>query len=225
MLDHAGDTIRAAYIAGSLLPSHDVSALGKLDFVVVQELFETGTTVFADVVFPAASFAEVDGTFTNNGGLVQRVRKSIDPVHQSMADWMITARLANELGVDFGFERSASTVFREIAERIPAYEGLRYPLLKDESQPVQVKHAQAPQHDLSEALESIRKGSGGQEDAAKTQATPPVGHELFKPGALISKTPQIELLAAGNPTPETFAISPLYQITIDDGLKREPVPA
>ena len=226
LLDHAGDTIRAAYIAGSLLPSHDVSALGKLDFVVVQELFETGTTVFADVVFPAASFAEVDGTFTNPGGLVQRVRKSIEPVHQSMADWMITARLANELGVDFGFERSASTVFREIAERIPTYEGLRYPLLKDESQPVQVKHAMAPQHDLSESLATIRKGSGGlKDDAAKTHATPPVGHELFKPGTLISKTPQIELLAAGNPTPETFAISPLYQITISEDLKREPVPA
>jgi predicted molibdopterin-dependent oxidoreductase YjgC len=61
------------------------------DFVVVQELFETETTAFADVVFPAASFAEVDGTFTNNAGNVQRVRKAIDPLHQSKPDWMITA--------------------------------------------------------------------------------------------------------------------------------------
>ena len=58
-----------------------------------------------------------------------------------------------------------------------------------------------------------------------TQVTPSVGHELFKAGKLISKTPQMELLAAGNPVPETFAISPLYQITIDKDLKREPAVA
>jgi NADH-quinone oxidoreductase subunit G len=226
LLDAAGDTIRSAYIAGSLLREHDLEALARMDFVVVQELFETQTTALADVVLPAASFAEVDGTFTNSGGLVQRVRKSIEPVHQSLADWVITARLAKELGVDFGFERSASAVFHEIAERIPAYEGLRYPALKDESQPVQVKHAIAREHDLSGELEAIRAGlSRVAEKPERIQGTPPVGHELFRPGTLISKTPQIELLAAGNPTPETFAISPLYQITIDDGLKREAVPA
>jgi NADH dehydrogenase/NADH:ubiquinone oxidoreductase subunit G len=226
LLDAAGDTTRSAYIAGSLLREHDLEALARMDFVVVQELFETQTTALADVVLPAASFAEVDGTFTNSGGLVQRVRKSIEPVHQSLADWVITARLAKELGVDFGFERSASAVFHEIAERIPAYEGLRYPALKDESQPVQVKHAIAPEHDLSGELEAIRAGlSRVAEKPERIQGTPPVGHELFRPGTLISKTPQIELLAAGNPTPETFAISPLYQITIDDGLKREAVPA
>ncbi len=98
MLDDAGDEIRAIYIAGSFLPQQltgrEVS-LGKLDFLVVQELFETDTTAFADVVLPAASFAEVDGTFTNNDGFVQRVRQSIPPVNQAMADWIITARLAD----------------------------------------------------------------------------------------------------------------------------------
>src|SRR2546427_7264934 len=132
LLDGAGESIRAMYLAGSFLPAHlrqPEAALGKLDLFIVQELFETDTTRFADVVFPAASFAEVDGTFTNNDGFVQRVRKSIEPVHQSKADWMITAQLAKELGVDLDFEMSASAVFREIAERIPAYASLRYPLL------------------------------------------------------------------------------------------------
>ena len=55
--------------------------------------------------------------------------------------------------------------------------------------------------------------------------TPAVGHELFKPGTLMSKTPQMHLLAAGNPVPESFLISPLYQITVDEGLKREPAMA
>ncbi len=226
MLNGAGNSVQAAYLAGSLLPSQDVSALSKLDFVVVQELFETETTAFADVVFPAASFAEVDGTFTNNGGLVQRVRQSIEPVHQSLADWMITARLAKEMGVDFGFERSAPAVFREIAERVPGYEGLRYPMLKDESQPVQVKHAIAEKRDLTNETASVRTSVEALPDQGeKYHETPAVGHELFKPGTLISKTPQIQLLAAGNPEPESFLISPLYQITIDDGLKRETVTA
>jgi anaerobic selenocysteine-containing dehydrogenase len=224
VLSQAGDSVRAAYIAGSLPSSTDIDALGKLDFVVVQELFETETTAFADVVFPAASFAEVDGTFTNSGGLVQRVRQSIEPVHQSVADWMIAARLAKELGVDFGFERSAPAVFREIAERIPAYAGLRYPLLKDEHNPVQVKHPRLRQRDLSSELNAIRQAVESLPDQGeRSQATPAVGHELFKPGTLISKTPQIQLLAAGNPEPESFLISPLYQITIDESLKPETV--
>jgi NADH-quinone oxidoreductase subunit G len=219
------DGIRAAYIGGSLAP-HNLDVLGRMDFVVVQELFETDTTAFADVVFPAASFAEVDGTFTNNSGLVQRVRKSVEPVHQSMADWMILGRLAKEVGVDFGFERSASAVFREIADRIPAYAGLRYPDLKDESHPVQVKHAIAPERDLASEIETVRRSVEAMADKGeKVHGTPAVGHELFKPGTLISKTPQIGLLAAGNPTPETFAISPLYQITVDGNLKRETVGA
>jgi len=223
VLSHGGQEIRAAYIAGSLLPAHDVDALNRMDFVAVQELFETDTTACADVVFPAASFAEVDGTFTNNGGLVQRVRQSIEPVHQSMADWMIAARLAKELGVDFGFERSASAVFREIAERVPAYAGLRYPALKDESEPVQVKHAVAAQQDLKDETDSVRRSVEALSDnGAKTLETPAVGHELFKLGTLMRKTPQIQLLAAGNPEPESFLISPLYQITVDDSLKREP---
>ena len=51
-----------------------------------------------------------------------------------------------------------------------------------------------------------------------------MGHELFKIGTLTDKVPQFHLLAAGNPEPETFRISPLYQITVDADLRREVVP-
>ena len=226
LLDGAGESIRVMYVAGSFLPAHLralEAARDKVDLLIVQELFETETVALADVVFPAASFAEVDGTFTNNDGFVQRVRKSIEPVHQSRADWTITARLAKELGVDFGFEMSASAVFREISERVPAYANLRYPLLKDESTPVQVKHAIAPQRDLSNEIAVIRRAVETMDESSeKIEQTPLVGHELFKIGALTDKVPQFHLLAAGNPKPETFRISPLYQITIDGSLKREP---
>jgi NADH-quinone oxidoreductase subunit G len=225
MLEAAGEAIRAIYIAGSFLPEHlrgREEALGKLDFLVVQELFETDTTAFADVVLPAASFAEIDGTYTNNDGFVQRVRQSIAPVNQAKADWMITAQLAAELGMDFGFQLSSSAVFNEISARVPAYAGLRYPVLKDESHPVQAKYALAEQRDLGPELDTLRESVQALPDhGKKPSVTPEVGHELFRIGTLTDKVPQFHLLAAGNPRPETLRVSPLYQITVDDKLRSE----
>ena len=223
ILDNCGSSIKALYVAGSFLPQQldrREDALSKLDFLVVQELFQNATTEFADVVLPAASYAEVDGTFTNNDGFVQRVRQSIDPLHQAKPDWVITAQLAKELGVDFGFELSASAVFREIAEKVPAYAGMRYPLLKDETKPVQAKHSVTTGKDVSAATEALRKrvdalsGSG-----EKLSTSIDVGHELFKIGTLTDKVPQFHLLASGNPRPETTRVSPLYQITVDASIK------
>ncbi len=227
------EAVRALIVAGEpMLPrvgGSSEDAVPNREFLVLWELFVSEVSEYArqaDVILPAASFAEMDGTFTNNDGLVQRVRQSIEPVHQALPDWVIAARLANELGVDFGFGRSASGVFREIADRVPAYEGLRYPILKDESKPAQAKHAISARRDVAHEIESIRRSVEAMpEGGEKVRETPAVGHELFKLGALMSKTPQIGLLAAGNPTPETFAISPLYQITVDGNLKRETVEA
>jgi NADH-quinone oxidoreductase subunit G len=224
MLDAAGGEVRAMYVAGSFLPAHlegREDALARLDFLAVQELFLTETAQQADVVFPAASFAEVDGTFTNNDGLVQRVRQSIPPVHQAKPDWAITSQLASALGADLGFQMSSPTIFLDIAKNVPAYEGLRYPLLKDESKPVQAGHQLAGARDVSAQLELLRRAVAEMPDGGeKTTGTPPVGHELFKLGVLTSKVPQFHLLAAGNPEPETVLVSPLYQITIDDTLRR-----
>ena len=229
VLEAAGSSIRALYLAGNFLPRHyrdHEDALAKLDFLVVQELFETEAVNFADVVFPAASFAEVEGTFTNNDGFVQRVRPSIPTLHQAKPDWMITAQLANELGVDFGFEMSASAVFREIAEKTPAYSGMRYPVLKDETRPIQAKHEVVRKQDLGKQMTTLRQkmeSMSGQGE--KLMETPEVGHELFRIGTLTDKVPQFHLLASGNPRPPTFMISPLYQITVDANLRGEPVAA
>ncbi|HXD31799.1 MAG TPA: NADH-quinone oxidoreductase subunit NuoG [Pyrinomonadaceae bacterium] len=217
LLDSTGQSVRALYIAGSLLPEHlsgHEESLGGLDFLVVQELFETETTKHADVVLPAASWAEVDGTFTNNDGFVQRVRQSIQPVHQAKPDWMIIDQLARELGLDFGFGMSPSAVFNEISSNVESYSGLRYPLLKDESKPVQVRHKLADRHDLSSQLAALQRlVESLDETASKYDATPRVGHELFKLRTLTEKVAQFHLLAGGNPRPDNINVSPLYQIT------------
>jgi NADH-quinone oxidoreductase subunit G len=220
ILDKAGSEIRALYMAGSFLPEHlegREDALTKLDFLVVQELFENEVTATADVVLPAASYAEQDGTFTNNDGLVQRVRQSIPPLHQSKPDWVIVAQLAQELGMDFGYAMSASAVFREIGEQVPAYSGMRYPLLKDETNPVQAKYAVVGPIDLSAELSAVRDRVESLPDTGeKVTVTPEVGTELFRLGRLTDKVAQFHLLASGNPRPDTTAVSPLYQITAAD---------
>jgi anaerobic selenocysteine-containing dehydrogenase len=218
------ESVRAVIIAGTPMTrlGEDENLIPNCEFIVLSELFPTAASEYADVIFPAASFAEVDGTFTNNDGFVQRVRKAIEPLHQSKPDWLIAAQLANAIGGDTSFETSPSAIFREIGEHLPAYSGLRYPHLKDETNPVQVKHEIVAQRDLSNEFAILRKAVEAMDDTAnKEQLTPGVGHELFKPGTLIEKTPQIHLLVAGNPKPENILVSPLYQISIDENLKRE----
>lgn len=208
---------KALLIAGSL---PDASVLAGKEFVVVQELFETETTDQADVVLPAASFAEVDGTFTNNAGNVQRVRKAIDPVHQSKPDWMITSLIADEMGVDFGYSFSASAAFRALADAVPAYEGLRYPVLKDESNPVQAKYAVETGRDISASIEALKSSAASLGAGEKITETPAIGHKLHRLTTMTSKTAQFHLLAHGNPKPDNLLVSPLVQFN-PDGTPRE----
>lgn len=73
---------------------HAQRAIEHLDFFVAQDIFFNETNLYADVVLPAASFAEKDGTFTNSDRRVQRVRKAVDPPGQARADWDILSDLA-----------------------------------------------------------------------------------------------------------------------------------
>ncbi|HTH37606.1 MAG TPA: molybdopterin-dependent oxidoreductase, partial [Pyrinomonadaceae bacterium] len=203
---------KALLIAGSL---QNPAMLNGKDFIVVQELFETETTAFADVVLPAASFAEVDGTFTNNAGNVQRVRRSIDALHQAKPDWMITDLIARAMGADLGIDVSASGIFRKLADSVLAYAGLRYPALKDESNPVQARY-RVEQRDNSEVVEALRKrveamGSPGE----KIVGTPRIGHKLHRLTTMTSKTAQFHLLAHGNPKPANLLLAPLEQFDLE----------
>ena len=204
---------RSLLIGGSL---QDASVLVGKDFVVVQELFQTETTAFADVVFPVASFAEVDGTFTNNAGNVQRVRKAIEPVNQSKPDWMITSLIAREMGTEFGYDFSVSMVFKAIADSIPAYAGLRYPMLKDESNPVQANYPIVSKKDISTEINALKKRVEAMSDSSeKNRDVPKVGHKLHRLTTMTSKTDQFHLLAHGNPKPENLLVSPLIQFGLD----------
>src|SRR6266540_3825887 len=74
--------------------NHARHAVEQLEFFVAQDIFFNETNVYADVILPAAAFAEKDGTFTNSDRRVQRVRKAIPAPGQARADWEIVSDLA-----------------------------------------------------------------------------------------------------------------------------------
>ncbi len=100
-------------------------ALGALDCLIVVELFLTDTARMADIVLPAASFAEKDGTFTSTERRVQRVRRALPPPGDARPDWQILEALAAELGAPMGFT-SAEDVFGEMVGLTPTYAGISY---------------------------------------------------------------------------------------------------
>lgn len=108
---------------------HMKQALEKLEFLVVQDIFLSETAWLADVVFPAAAFAEKDGTFTNTERRVQRVRQAVMPPGEAKADWEIISALAEKMGKPFGYQ-STSQIMEEIASLTPIYGGIRFDRLE-----------------------------------------------------------------------------------------------
>jgi len=128
--------VKVLYIMGEnpLISDPDIrhlrEALQKVDFLVVQDIFLTETASYADVVLPAASFAEKEGTFTNTDRRVQRVRKAVEPPGEARADSWIIAQVASRLGYDMG-DVAAPRVMEEIASLTPSYAGISYQRLEE----------------------------------------------------------------------------------------------
>lgn len=100
-------------------------ALKGLEFLMVSDIFPTETTALADVVLPAACFAEKDGTFTSTERRVQRVRKAVDPPGEARAEWEWICDLTRRLGAKAEYS-SPGDVMDEIASLTPSYGGISY---------------------------------------------------------------------------------------------------
>jgi len=109
--------------------NHVRKALEAVDFLVVQDIFHTETTRFADVILPGASFAEKDGTFTNGERRIQRVRKAIPPV-AGMAEWEVICKLSTLMGYPMSYD-SPAEIMDEIASLVPIYGGINYARLEE----------------------------------------------------------------------------------------------
>lgn len=105
--------------------THTIKALKNLEFLVVQDIFLSETAELADVVLPAACFAEKDGTFTNTERRVQRVRKAVDPPGEAREDSWIVAELSKRLNYEIKYN-SAGEIMDEIGRVWPAVAGITY---------------------------------------------------------------------------------------------------
>ena len=143
MIDGAGQSdLRAIYILGEdpamTEPdsNHTRACLAACEFLVLQEIFPSETSLYADVLLPGAAFAEKDGTFTNTERRVQLVRQAIDPPGEARPDWRIIADVAKGLlaaqsRTPFGSHAdweyaSPAAVLREIAALTPSYAGISH---------------------------------------------------------------------------------------------------
>ena len=124
--------IKALYVVGenplaTLPKSFGVEeALSQLELLICQDPFLTETAQYAHVVFPACTFAEKDGTVTNQEGMVQFVRPALDPLGESALDWHIMAGLANGMGHSLPYE-TTQDIQTEIRKLLPGYYNLGQP--------------------------------------------------------------------------------------------------
>ena len=148
MIPAAGeDKLKALYILGEDPVMSDPNSahirhcLETCEFIVLQDIFPTETSQFADVLLPGVSFAEKTGTFTNTERRVQMVREAIDPMGDARQDWWIIAELAKRLLAEgerqvssapfsgWNYSNSAQ-IMDEIAGLTPSYAGISHERLE-----------------------------------------------------------------------------------------------
>ena len=133
-LEQCGDGIFGMLIDGENTvvsdpdQEHCIHALKSLEHLVVIDIFLTETAELADVVLPAASWAETDGNFVNTERRIQRVRKAVEPAGEARPDWWIIGQIAQRMGMR-GFDYdSAVPIFNELCELSPIYAGIDWDL-------------------------------------------------------------------------------------------------
>ena len=125
------DGVRGMYMLGEnpFLSDPNINkvrkALSALDFLVVQDIFLTETAEFADVILPATSYLEKDGTYTNTDRRVQLGRKVMDPPGQARTDWEIVQDIARRIGLPWNYQ-SPNEIFDEMVALMPSYKNLSY---------------------------------------------------------------------------------------------------
>ncbi len=138
MMKEVGKSVLGLYVMGEdiVLSEPNVSrleqGLNKIEFLVLQDIFANETMRYADVVLPAASFAEKDGVFTNSERRVQKVRKAVSPPGQARADWEILCDVAARCGAGWPRYASPSEVYDEMAHDAAKFSGISHRRIEQE---------------------------------------------------------------------------------------------
>jgi NADH-quinone oxidoreductase chain G len=117
--------IKALYVMGANPLRHAEQLPASIEFLVVQDILLTETAKQADVVLPAVTFAEKDGSMTNIDHHVQAIRHALRPLPEAKADWEILTHLARHLGQKWTY-KSPQEVLLEIAATNSFYAGLTW---------------------------------------------------------------------------------------------------
>ena len=112
--------------------NHTEEALKNLDFLVVQDIFHTETTRLADVILPASTWAEKNGTFVNSDRRVLRVRKAVECPGEAREDWKIIHELAKRMGQPMPEYKNESEIFDELAKVTPIISGISFNRLENQ---------------------------------------------------------------------------------------------
>ncbi len=107
-------------------------AMNEMEFVVVQDIFFNESCRYADVVLPAACFAEKDGVFTNSDRRVQRVRKAVDAPGEARADWRILSEVMRRAGYDQPEDHGPAEIYAEMASLAPKFAGISHQRIERE---------------------------------------------------------------------------------------------
>jgi NADH-quinone oxidoreductase subunit G len=115
--------LKALYVMGANPARHVEKLPDSLKLLIVQDIMLTETAQQADIVLPAVTFAEKDGSMTNIDHHVQAIRQALRPLPGAKADWEIMVEIARHMGIKWNYA-SAKEILREIAEENPFYAGL-----------------------------------------------------------------------------------------------------
>lgn len=142
--------LRALYILAEnpMMTDPDINHVRECmehgEFIVLQEIFPSETSNYADVLLPGVTWAEKDGTFTNTERRIQLIQAAVSPPGNSLPDWQITSEIARRMmklealepvGPHAGWDfRSASAVQDQIAAMTPIYAGVTHDRLKNGDQ-------------------------------------------------------------------------------------------
>ena len=184
---------------------HVVSALSKLDLLVVQEIFMTETAKLAHVVLPASSFLEKSGTFTNGERRIQRVQAVVPPIEGTKPDGQIITEIMNRMGYAQP-DYDPATLLEEIAKIVPFFAGVVWDELGENGKQWPVK----PDGTDTEILhiDSFKRGKGKFQVATWKESEEIVNHgtefpyilttnrelEHYNCGTMTRRTGNVEIL-------------------------------
>ena len=138
MMKTLGDGIKGLYIMGEDIVLTEPNTgkieqgLNGIEFMVLQDIFLNETARYADVILPAACFAEKDGVFTNSDRRVQRVRKAVEPPGEARPDWQILVDLARACGYPMPDYAGPDEVYAEMASLCGNFQGISHARIESE---------------------------------------------------------------------------------------------